>query len=183
VTTPYSELCALEVRDLARLYRARELSPVDVVRATIERIERLNPMLNAYIAVLGESAMAAARAAEAQLAGGIDLGPLHGVPVSIKDIINVLGTRTTAASRVLLDAPLDAEDATVVRRLRAAGAIVVGKVNLHEFAFGDPDPDGPFVPAASSRSSHVRSFQVVHHQTQEGRGRREARRGVHAHHA
>ena len=144
MTTPNSELCALGVRDLARLYRMRELSPVDVVRATIERIERLNPALNAYITVLGESAMAGARAAEAQLASGIDLGPLHGVPVSVKDIIGVRGTRTTAASRVLLDAPPDTEDATVVRRLRAAGAIVVGKVNLHEFAFGDPDPDGPF---------------------------------------
>jgi Amidase len=102
VTTPNSELCALGVRDLARLYRTRELSPVDVIRATIERIERLNPALNAYIAVLGESAMAGARAAEAQLASGIDLGPLHGVPVSVKDIICVRGTRTTAASRVLL---------------------------------------------------------------------------------
>ena len=144
MTTPNSELCAMGVCDLARLYRERQLSPAEVVRATIDRIERLNPELNAYIAVLSDSAMAAARAAEAQLAAGIDLGPLHGVPVSVKDIIGVKGTRTTAASRVLIDAPLDAEDATVVRRLRAAGAIVVGKVNLHEFAFGDPDPDGPF---------------------------------------
>jgi aspartyl-tRNA(Asn)/glutamyl-tRNA(Gln) amidotransferase subunit A len=78
------------------------------------------------------------------MGAGIDLGPLHGVPVSVKDIIRVKGTRTTAASRVLLDSPLDDEDATVVRRLRAGGAVVVGKVNLHEFAFGDPDPDGPF---------------------------------------
>jgi aspartyl-tRNA(Asn)/glutamyl-tRNA(Gln) amidotransferase subunit A len=144
VTMPNSELCALGVCDLARLYRERSVSPVEIVRATLDRIERLNPELNAYIAVLSDSAVAAARAAEAQLAAGIDLGPLHGVPVSVKDIIAVKGTRTTAASRVLLDAPLDAEDATVVRRLRAAGAIVVGKVNLHEFAFGDPDPDGPF---------------------------------------
>lgn len=144
VTTPSSDLCVLGVRDLARLYRGRELSPVEVTRATIDRIERLNPDLNAYITVTGEAAMAAARAAEAQMAAGIDLGPLHGVPVSVKDIIRVKGTRTTAASRVLHDAPLDAEDATVVRRLRAGGAVVVGKVNLHEFAFGDPDPSGPF---------------------------------------
>jgi aspartyl-tRNA(Asn)/glutamyl-tRNA(Gln) amidotransferase subunit A len=97
--------------------------------------------------------MAGARAAEAQLASGIDLGPLHGVPVSVKDIIRVRGTRTTAASRVLLDAPPDPEDATEVRRLRAAGAIVVGKVNLHEFACGDPDPGGPSPRSGDARGA------------------------------
>jgi aspartyl-tRNA(Asn)/glutamyl-tRNA(Gln) amidotransferase subunit A len=144
VTTPNSDLCALGVAELARLYRRRELSPVEVTRATLDRIARLNPELNAYLTVMSESAMAAAHAAEGQLRAGIDLGPLHGVPVSVKDIIRVQGTRTTAASKVLLDAPLDTEDATVARRLRAGGAVIVGKVNLHEFAFGDPDPDGPF---------------------------------------
>jgi aspartyl-tRNA(Asn)/glutamyl-tRNA(Gln) amidotransferase subunit A len=144
VTTPSSDLCALGVADLARLYRRRELSPVEVTRATLDRIARLNPELNAYVTVMSESAMGAARAAEGQMGAGIDLGPLHGVPVSVKDIIRVKGTRTTAASRVLHDVTPDDEDATVVRRLRAGGAVVVGKLNLHEFAFGDPDPDGPF---------------------------------------
>jgi len=144
MTTPPADPCALGVEDLARLYRHRALSPVDVVRATLARIERLTPALNAFITVLSESALAAARAAEAQMTGGIFLGPLHGVPVSVKDIIRVHGVRTTAASRVLHDAAPDDEDATVVRRLRTAGAIVLGKVNLHEFALGDPDPDGPF---------------------------------------
>jgi len=139
-----TELCALGVLELARLYRSGKLSPVEVTQATLERIERLNPELNAYLTVLGDSALAAARAAEIQLGAGIDLGPLHGVPVSVKDIIRVKGTRTSAASKVLHDAPPDAEDATVVRRLRAAGAVLAGKVNLHEFALGDPDPEGPF---------------------------------------
>lgn len=139
-----AELCALGVAELGRLYRSGTLSPVEVTRATLDRIARLNPELNAYISVQAESALAAAQAAETQLRAGVDLGPLHGVPVAVKDIIAVKGTRTTAASRVLLDAPLDAEDAPVVRRLRAAGAIVLGKLNLHEFAFGDPDPEGPF---------------------------------------
>ncbi len=139
-----ADLCAMGVAELGRLYRARELSPVEVVQAVVERIERYNPELNAFITVLADSALESARAAEAQIRAGIDLGPLHGVPVSVKDIINVRGTRTTAASRVLLDAPLDEADAPVVRRLRGAGAILVGKVNLHEFAFGDPDPEGPF---------------------------------------
>jgi aspartyl-tRNA(Asn)/glutamyl-tRNA(Gln) amidotransferase subunit A len=151
-----TEVCALGVNELAGLYRRRALSPVEVIEATLGRIARLDPELRAFITVTGESALAAARAAEAQLGAGIDLGPLHGVPVSVKDILQVAGTRTTAASRVLLEAPLDREDATVVRRLRAAGAIVVGKVNLHEFAFGDPDPDGPF--------GHVQNPRRLGHQ-------------------
>ncbi len=138
------DLCALGIAQLACLYRSRELSPVDVVRAVLDRIDRLNPDLNAYITVLRESAISAANAAGLQFAAGINLGPLQGVPVSVKDIINVAGTRTTAGSRVLVDAPIDQEDAPVVRRLRAAGAVIVGKTNLHEFAFGDPDPEGPF---------------------------------------
>src|SRR5437773_13786 len=81
---------------------------------------------------------------------------LHGVPVAVKDIIRVQGTRTTAASRVLLDAPLDEADAPVVQRLRAAGAVLVGKLNLHEFAFGDPDADGPF--------GHVQNPRKLGHQ-------------------
>ncbi len=138
------ELCSLGVADLARLYRSHALSPVEVTRAVLDRIERLNPKINAYLTVLPDSALAAAKAAELQMAAGVDLGPLQGVPVSVKDIIRVAGTRTTAASRILVDAPLDTEDAPVVRRLRAAGAILVGKTNLHEFAFGAPDPEGPF---------------------------------------
>ncbi len=138
------EICALGASELSRLYRSRELSPVEVTRATLDRIERLNPEINAFIAVLADSAMAAARAAELQFAAGIDLGPLQGVPVSVKDNIRVKGVRTTAASRVLMDAPPDQEDAPVVRRLRAAGAILLGKTNLYEFAHGDPDPDSPF---------------------------------------
>jgi aspartyl-tRNA(Asn)/glutamyl-tRNA(Gln) amidotransferase subunit A len=139
-----TELCSLGVAELGRLYRARALSPVEVTRAILQRIERLNPRLNIYLTVLSESALAAARAAELQFASGIDLGPLHGVPVSVKDIMQVAGARTTAASRLRLDAPLDHEDAVVVQRLRRAGAVLLGKVNLHEFAMGDPDLDGPF---------------------------------------
>jgi aspartyl-tRNA(Asn)/glutamyl-tRNA(Gln) amidotransferase subunit A len=138
------ELCALGVQELGQAYRRRKVSPVDVTQAILERIARLNPALRAYITVLEDSALLAAHTAEQQIGAGIDLGRLHGVPVAVKDIIRVRGTRTTAASRVLLDAPHDEDDATVVRRLRSAGAILVGKLNLHEFARGDPDPNGPF---------------------------------------
>lgn len=138
------ELCALGVHELGQAYRTGKVSPLDVTQAILKRIERLNPVLRAYITVLEDAALLAARAAERQFSAGIDLGRLQGVPVAVKDIIRVRGTRTTAASRVLLDASHDEEDASVVRRLRSAGAILVGKLNLHEFARGDPDPNGPF---------------------------------------
>ncbi|MBI3964692.1 MAG: amidase [Chloroflexi bacterium] len=139
-----ADVCALGVAELAEAYRKGRLSPVEVTRATLERIDALNPKINAFRTVLHESALAAAEAAERQLRAGIDLGPLHGVPVSVKDIIRVKGTVTTAGSPVLMDAPPDEEDASVTTRLRQAGAVLVGKVNLHEFATGGPDPNGPF---------------------------------------
>lgn len=137
-------LCALGVEELGRRYRAGSLSPVAVTRATLQRITALNPALNAFISVLEEPALAAAEAAAALLRAGIDLGPLQGVPFSVKDLMQVAGTRTTAASRQRLQEPLDIEDATVVRRLRQAGAVLIGKTNLHEFASGQPDEHGPF---------------------------------------
>jgi aspartyl-tRNA(Asn)/glutamyl-tRNA(Gln) amidotransferase subunit A len=139
-----SELCALGVADLARRYRDGSLSPVEVTRATLERIAALNPRLNAYNTVLADGALAEAEAAARLLRAGVDLGPLHGIPYSVKDIIQVRGTRTTAGSRQLIDAPLDTEDAPVVARLRQAGAVLLGKTNLYEFAAGVPDPQGPF---------------------------------------
>jgi aspartyl-tRNA(Asn)/glutamyl-tRNA(Gln) amidotransferase subunit A len=138
------DLCTLGIFELARLYREKQVSPVEVVEAHLRRCDRLNPVLNAFLVILKESAMEAARAAESLFRAAVDLGPLQGVPVSVKDIIRVRGTRTTAASKVLLEEDLDPEDAVVVRRLRAAGAILIGKTNLHEFATGDPDPAGPF---------------------------------------
>ena len=136
--------CAMGVRELGHLYRSKKLSPVEVTTAVLGRVRRLNPELRAYTSVVEDQALAAARAAELQVTAGIDLGPLHGVPFAVKDIIRARGTRTTAASRVLGNAPLDDEDAPVVRQLRAAGAILIGKLNLHEFARGDPDPNGGF---------------------------------------
>jgi aspartyl-tRNA(Asn)/glutamyl-tRNA(Gln) amidotransferase subunit A len=138
------DLCNLGVLELARLYRRRDLSPVEVVADHLRRCERLNPVLNAYLLILHESALQAAHAMESLFQAGIDLGPLQGVPVSVKDIIRLRGAVTTAASRVLLGEPPDERDASVVRRLRAAGAVIIGKTNLHEFATGDPDPAGPF---------------------------------------
>lgn len=130
--------------ELGRLYRTGDLSPVEATRAVLDRIERVDPDLNSYIEVYADRALASARTAEIQLRAGIDLGPLHGVPVSLKDLIRVKGFRTTAASRALMDAPTDLEDAGVTERLNAGGAVILGKMNLREFALGAPDADSPF---------------------------------------
>ncbi len=151
-STRDTELCSLGVAELGARYRGGSLSPVELTRAVLDRIERLNPDLNAFLVVTRDAAMAAAGAAEAQLRAGIDLGPLHGVPFSVKDIIDVVGLRTTAGSKVLLDGPVQEEDAPVVRRLRSAGAILIGKTNLHEFAYGAPDPEGPFGSVQNPRA-------------------------------
>jgi len=108
---------------------------VEVTRECLGRIDRLNPSLNAFITVTGESALAEARRAEAEILRGEWRGPLHGVPLALKDLIDTAGVRTTAASALYKDRVPD-QDAEVVRRLRQAGAVIIGKNNLHEFAYG-----------------------------------------------
>ncbi|MFZ0761708.1 MAG: amidase [Candidatus Sulfotelmatobacter sp.] len=120
---------------LAPRLRRREASPVELTRACLDRIEKLNPTLNAFITVTAESALAEARVAESEIARGEWRGPLHGIPVAVKDLIDTADTRTTAAS-ALYQNRVPQEDAEVVRRLRLAGAVIVGKNNLHEFAYG-----------------------------------------------
>ena len=117
----------------------------EVLDAALERVRDRDGALNAFTVVLEDSARAEADAAGREIAAGRYRGPLHGVPVSIKDLIDVAGVPTTAASRVPAGAPPDA-DAPVVARLRAAGAIVIGKCNLHEFAFGTTGEDSAFGP-------------------------------------
>jgi aspartyl-tRNA(Asn)/glutamyl-tRNA(Gln) amidotransferase subunit A len=123
------------ISELAQGLRRREISSVEITRACLERIEKLNPALNAFITVMTESALADARRAEAEIVRGEWRGPLHGVPVALKDLIDVAGVRTTAASALLKD-NVSRRDAEVVRRLRQAGAVIIGKNNLHEFAYG-----------------------------------------------
>ena len=123
------------ISELAQRFRRREASPVDVTQECLRRIESLNPRLNAFITVMGESAMAEARAAEEEIARGQWRGPLHGIPIALKDLLDTAGVRTTSASALDRDR-VPTEDAEVVRRLREAGAVIVGKNNLHEFAYG-----------------------------------------------
>jgi aspartyl-tRNA(Asn)/glutamyl-tRNA(Gln) amidotransferase subunit A len=129
----------LSIHELGLKIRDREISPVELTHDCLDHIAKLNPILNAYITVTAESALERARHAEWEIYHGTYLGPLHGVPIGLKDIIDVAGVRTTAASAVF-SAPqkdrIPTEDAQVVRRLRAGGAIILGKQNLHEFAYG-----------------------------------------------
>ena len=137
----HTDLCWLNVTELAPLLRARKISPVDVVQALLERIEALNGELIAYLHISAEHALAAAQAAEAEIGAGGYRGPLHGIPVAYKDIYHVQGMPTTAASKVLTGY-VAAEDSTVAARLRQAGAICLGKLNTIEFASGSMDVFG-----------------------------------------
>jgi aspartyl-tRNA(Asn)/glutamyl-tRNA(Gln) amidotransferase subunit A len=121
--------------ELARRLRRKEISPVELTRDCLDRTEKLNPSLNAFITVMADSALAEARAAEDEIVRGEWRGPLHGIPIALKDLIDTAGVRTTAGSEVFQNR-VPAEDAEVVRRLRRAGAVILGKNNLHEFAYG-----------------------------------------------
>ena len=142
-----SELTALGLREAARRIAKRRLSPVELVDAVLERIDRLEPRLNAFLAVTADSARAAARRAERQLTRGRPLGPLFGVPVSVKDLMLTREAPTTAGSKVFGPGLPAGTDAPVVARLRRAGAILVGKNNLHEVAFGVTTVNEHFGPA------------------------------------
>jgi aspartyl-tRNA(Asn)/glutamyl-tRNA(Gln) amidotransferase subunit A len=139
------DLTSLSLLEASQLMRSRTISPVELTQASLKKIEELNPRLNAFITVTAEQALAEARQAETEIGEGKWRGPLHGVPVSLKDLIDVAGVRTTAASGQLLD-NVAAEDAEIVRRLRQAGAVLVGKTNLHEFAYGGSTLVGYFGP-------------------------------------
>ena len=129
------ELADLELHEAAFLLRKKKVSPVELTRTCLERIERLDPILNAFISVTAERALAQAREAESEQQRGAWRGPLHGIPVALKDMIDTAGVVTTAGSAVFRDrVPL--ADAAVVERLRAHGAIILGKLNMYEVAFG-----------------------------------------------
>jgi aspartyl-tRNA(Asn)/glutamyl-tRNA(Gln) amidotransferase subunit A len=133
--TPAGDLTGLQLREASRAVRSRSLSPVDLTRACLERIERLEPRLDAFITVTPERALAEARRAEQEVASGRWRGPLHGIPIALKDNIDTAGIRTTAGSAVFADR-VPTTDADVVRRLKAAGAVLLGKLNMHEFGVG-----------------------------------------------
>jgi aspartyl-tRNA(Asn)/glutamyl-tRNA(Gln) amidotransferase subunit A len=139
------DLAYAPISELAPRLAARELSPVELTEAVLARIERLEPHLNAFIQVTAESARHAARAAEAAIMAGHHQGPLHGIPVAIKDLYVMRGTPTTYGSPLFADRALDF-DAAAVERLKRAGAVLLGKTNLHELAYGTTSANAHYGP-------------------------------------
>ena len=138
--TPVSEkqsggVLDLSIREASELVRRRKVSPLELTNASLAQIDRLNPVLNAFITVTRDWALDEAHAAEDEIQHGKWRGPLHGIPLALKDLFDTAGVRTTAGSGVFKDR-IPAEDAEVVRRLKSAGAVLLGKTNMHEFAFG-----------------------------------------------
>ena len=129
------DLTKLTIEEASKKIAAKQLSPVDLTRAYLERIERVDKRINSYITVLADQALAQAKELDAELAAGKRRGPLHGIPLALKDNMDTAGIRTTAASAVYADR-VPKEDAECVKRLRAAGAVFLGKLNMHEFAYG-----------------------------------------------
>jgi len=128
-------LAALTLEEASARIKAGKVSATELVQACLARIDTYNPKINAFITVTRDAALAQAKTLDAEQRAGRLRGPLHGIPIALKDNIDTAGVRTTAASAVY-DERVPEEDAEVTRRLAAAGAIVVGKANLHEFAFG-----------------------------------------------
>src|SRR5690349_13296297 len=145
----------LTAAEIGTAYASGKLAPVELVNALLARIEKLDSRINAFIDVGAERALEDARNAEKEIRAGRIRGPLHGVPVGLKDIFDVAGLRTTCHSKIRLE-HIARADAAVVSRLRAAGAVLLGKLALHEFAFGGPAFDLPFPPARNP-------WNVAHH--------------------
>ena len=142
---PVADICELNLTELSRLLATRELSSSEAVNAALNRLERLESKLNAFITVPGEQAIAEAKKADDEIARGGYRGPLHGVPVTIKDLFATARVRTTAGSKILADW-IPETDSAVVERLRAAGAIIIGKTNLDEFGHGGTSTLSHFGP-------------------------------------
>ena len=128
------EICYLSAIEMAEAIRKKKLSPLEIMKAVLQRIEQLNPKVNAYCTIVAENALEQARQAEAKVMKKEKLGPLHGVPVSIKDVIFTRGIRTTAGSRIY-ESFVPQQDAIAVERLKSAGAIIIGKTNTAEFGW------------------------------------------------
>jgi len=130
-----TDITALTLTEAAELIRGRKLSPAELTEAYLDRIEKLNPKINAYVTVTAERARADARRATDEIARGGYRGPLHGIPVALKDLFETAGVRTTAGSKFFADY-VPAADSTAAKRLRDAGSVLLGKLNTHEFAYG-----------------------------------------------
>ena len=141
-----SDLPFMTLAEAAREIHARRLSPVELTQAVLERAEALNPTLNAYITITGDAALKEAQEAEHAIIHDGYRGPLHGVPIALKDLFDTGGVRTTGGAKILADRIPDV-DSAVAARLRGAGAVILGKLNMHEFAFGVTSVNPHYGPA------------------------------------
>ena len=135
------EICYMGAGDLSKLVQSKEISPVEIIEAHLTRIDATEPVLNSFITLLADQARKAARQAEKDIQAGRYKGPLHGIPVALKDLYNTGGVRTTSGSRIF-DTFIPAEDCTVAAKFHQAGAILLGKLNMHQFAYG-PTGENP----------------------------------------
>ena len=138
-----TELHFLTIGEASVLLESGQISPVELTRAFLDRIDALDDTLKCYITILHDDAMADARQAEAEILRGDYRGPMHGIPIALKDLYDTAGIRTTAGSKVMADR-VPTEDATTTARLKAAGAVLLGKLAMHEFALGGPDETNGF---------------------------------------
>src|SRR4029453_1417139 len=134
-----TKLFYLTIREAGALLKSGQLSPVELTQAFLDRIAQLEGKLQSDLVVMHDQGMATARALEAEMLRGDYRGPLHGIPIALKDLYDTKGIRTTASSRVMAKR-VPTEDATTTVRLAAAGTILLGKLAMHEFALGGPDP-------------------------------------------
>ena len=139
------DLALFDLSEASRAVRRRAVSPVELTKACLARIERLDPRLNSFVTLTAEPALAAARHAEREIAGGRWRGPLHGIPIAIKDNLDTAGVRTTGGSGLFAER-VPTEDAEVVRRFEQAGAVLLGKLNLHELGMGSTSAISHFGP-------------------------------------
>jgi aspartyl-tRNA(Asn)/glutamyl-tRNA(Gln) amidotransferase subunit A len=135
------EICYMGAGDLSKLVQSKEISPVEIIEAHLTRIDATEPMLNSFITLLADQARKSARQAEKDIQAGRYKGPLHGIPVALKDLYNTGGVRTTSGSRIF-DTFIPTEDCTVAAKFHQAGAILLGKLNMHQFAYG-PTGENP----------------------------------------
>lgn len=135
----------ITIAEASALLRRKEISPVELTTTCLARIEELNPTINAFITVMHDSALAEARAAEAEINAGTWRGPLHGIPIGLKDLIDTAGIKTTCGSALFADR-VPNEDAYIVQRFKSAGAVLIGKQNMQEFAYGGTSTSSYFGP-------------------------------------
>ena len=135
------EICYMSAGDLSKLVQSKEISPVEIIEAHLTRIDATEPVLNSFITLLADQARKSARQAEKDIQAGRYKGPLHGIPVALKDLYNTGGVRTTSGSRIF-DTFIPTEDCTVAAKFHQAGAILLGKLNMHQFAYG-PTGENP----------------------------------------